>query len=164
MFIVRHVAAAALAPVATTCLAEVAFFAYVGEAPRGEELRLALYLGLATGFFVALVNFLPLYLVARRFIRLNFWIATLLGALAGWIAPFTYMLLMAVWRGEALNAWVIGFTENALSPWLAAFGALGGVIFWAIARNQETAPRHARAAQRAASIGVPAPLSGLSGS
>lgn len=161
---IRFFVAALIVPVATTFLIEAAFVASIGATPSGEELSVAIWLGLITGFFVEFLIFLPLYVVARRCFRMSLRLSTAVGALSGWVAPLAYLLLMALWRGGTLDAWVINFSDHALSPWLAVLGALGAAIFWLIVRKAETASPLARPDQRATSIARPAPVNGFSGS
>lgn len=159
--VLRFTAAAFLSPAATTGLATAGFCIYANVLPSGEELQTVLLCGLATGYFTAFVNFLPLYFIVRRFLRMSVWLSTGLGAVAGWYTPVTYMLTMAVWRGEALKPWVLSAGDSVISPWLAFFGAIGGLIFWFIARKAESGGRET---QRAACAGLPAPVNGFSGS
>lgn len=157
----RFSAAALLAPALTTLLATAGFFASLGAPIDFEEARMMATFGLTIGYFVELLNFLPLFVLARRLRAMSFLLAAALGATAGWLAPLSYMLLMTVWRGEALNVFVLRASGAVLSPWLAVFGALGGLIFWFLARGAGTAPNGARRSQRPALL---APVNGLSGS
>ena len=113
--------------------------------------------GLMIGYFVELLNFLPLYAVARRYVPMSMCLSVALGAASGWFAPLSYMLVIGVWRGDALNVFVLRASDFLLSPWIAVYGALGGMIFYSIARAPSQ--REMSRAQRETAF---SPVSGLS--
>lgn len=157
----RYAAAAIIAPALTTLLVSAGFFAYAGAPGDPGDLRTALRIGMMTGYFVEALNFVPLLILAGRFLRMSLRLAAIIGAVSGWFAPVTYMLLMTLWRGEALNGFVLNVSNSVLSPWLAVFGAIGGAVFWFFAGAARASTPRPRNRQRET---LPSPLNGLSGS
>jgi hypothetical protein len=104
--------------------------------------------------FVESVVFVPGYVGLGRGRALSGPATTLLGALAGWLAPVAYMLTMTVWRGDALDPLVLEASACLLSPAMTHRGALGGFLFWLIAAAPIGSPAPRRVPASTARAGV----------
>jgi hypothetical protein len=140
---IRLILAFALAPLAVPVL----LVSFIPMSPSPAAFVFALELSVVISYLGILVLGLPIYLYLRAYRWWSFWIAPIVGFVAGGVMWVAFSVMFVLSLGEGMFGVQLALTDkNMLKGCIWPGGVAGacvGILFWLIARPDSQSPQRA---------------------